>query len=98
MPMSRLPRSDWLGSMISPPLMTRSNLSFGPMAACVGVGRPPSAAVAAEARVSVRQRRRDTAFMAVLPGDRGEGALNGQGSQGRERLWTEKNLFFLDRR
>src|SRR5262245_42554002 len=33
MPMSRTPRSFWLGSSTSPPLMTRSNLSFGPIAA-----------------------------------------------------------------
>ena len=36
MPMSRLPRSDWLGSSTSPPLITRSNLSFGPIAAPAG--------------------------------------------------------------
>src|SRR5262245_23764778 len=34
--MSRLPRRLWLGSRTSPPLMTRSNLSFGPMAAPAG--------------------------------------------------------------
>src|SRR3954471_6169440 len=33
MPISRLPRSFWLGSSRSPPLMTRSNLSLGPIAA-----------------------------------------------------------------
>jgi hypothetical protein len=39
-PMSRLPRSDWLGSSTSPPLMTRSNLSFGPPFRKQGVHRP----------------------------------------------------------
>ena len=33
MPMSRMPRSRWLGSSTSPPLMTKSNLSVGPIAA-----------------------------------------------------------------
>ena len=45
MPMSRLPRSDWLGSSTSPPLITRSNLSFGPIAASAG---PDAAATAAD--------------------------------------------------
>jgi hypothetical protein len=45
MPMSRFPRSDWLGSSTSPPLITRSNLSFGPIAA---LARPDMAATAAE--------------------------------------------------
>ena len=33
MPMSRLARSDWLGSTTSPPLMRRSNLSHAPIVA-----------------------------------------------------------------
>ncbi len=33
MPISRLPLRFWLGSSTSPPLITRSNLSLGPMAA-----------------------------------------------------------------
>src|SRR5205807_9016079 len=63
MPMSRLPLSDWLGSSTSPPLITRSNLSFGPMAA---LALADSAAAAAEP-VSSRKRRRDNADMALPP-------------------------------
>src|SRR5215475_2284931 len=55
MPMSRRPRSDWLGSSTSPPLITRSNLSSGPMAASAG----PPAAVSAREAAPVRTRRRD---------------------------------------
>src|SRR5579871_834933 len=55
MPTSRRPRSDWLGSSTSPPLITRSYLSFGPMAA--NAGRP--AAESASAAAPVRTRRRD---------------------------------------
>src|SRR3954464_4076643 len=62
MPMSRLPRSDWLGSSTSPPLITRSNLSAGPIAASAAVSRPETAAVAA-VPVSARKFRRDMADM-----------------------------------
>src|SRR6201991_255523 len=64
MPMSRLPRSDWLGSSTSPPLMTRSNLSFGPIAALAR--RPDSVAAAAEPD-SARKLRRDNADMLASP-------------------------------
>src|SRR5262249_3820920 len=63
MPMSRFPRSDWLGSSTSPPLMTRSNLSFGPIAAPAG---PVSAATAADP-LKARKLRRDNPVMATLP-------------------------------
>src|ERR1700754_4957245 len=62
MPMSRLPRSDWLGSSTSPPLITRSNLSAGPIAAPAGVAEPDNVAAAAEP-VSARKWRRDNADM-----------------------------------
>src|SRR5882757_9147232 len=64
MPMSRLPRSDWLGSSTSPPLMTRSNLSFGPIAALAR--RPDRVAAAAEPE-SARKLRRDNADMLASP-------------------------------
>src|SRR3954469_25745824 len=64
MPMSRLPLSDWVGSSKSPPLITRSNLSFGPIAALAR--RPDSVAAAAEP-VSLRKLRRDSADMLVSP-------------------------------
>jgi hypothetical protein len=63
MPMSRLPLSDWLGSSTSPPLMTRSNLSFGPIAAWAD--RPIAAAVAAP--VTFRKSRRENPVIAALP-------------------------------
>ena len=63
MPMSRLPRSGWLGSSTSPPLITRSNLSVGPMAASV---RLETATAAAEP-VKARKFRRDKADMASAP-------------------------------
>src|SRR5215211_8050400 len=63
MPMSRLPRSDWLGSSTSPPLITRSNLSFGPIAACAA---PDMAATAADP-VRLRKSRRENPLMASLP-------------------------------
>ena len=63
MPMSRLPRSDWLGSSTSPPLITRSNLSFGPMAARAG----PAAAASANAPAVARKSRRDVIDMTHLP-------------------------------
>src|SRR5260221_8112186 len=63
MPMSRFPRSDWLGSSTSPPLITRSNLSFGPIAAWA---RPDIAATAADP-VRFRKSRRENPLMASLP-------------------------------
>src|SRR5262245_23640026 len=63
MPMSRLPRSDWLGSSTSPPLMTRSNLSFGPMAASAR----PTRAVAAAEPDNARKWRRENPAMVTLP-------------------------------
>src|SRR5947208_11524471 len=65
MPMSRFPRSDWLGSSTSPPLITRSNLSFGPIAAKAG---PDIAATAADP-VRLRKSRRENPLMATLPPD-----------------------------
>src|SRR3954462_4819434 len=64
MPMSRFPRSDWLGSSTSPPLMTRSNLSFGPIAALAN--RPDKVAAAADPE-SARKLRRDNADMLTSP-------------------------------
>src|SRR5712671_4311872 len=58
MPMSRRPRSDWLGSSTSPPLITRSNLSSGPMTANAD---PPAVANAREA-APVRTGRRDASM------------------------------------
>src|SRR3954466_5016604 len=46
MPMSRMPRSFWLGSSTSPPLITRSNLSPGPIAACTARASAPEPASA----------------------------------------------------
>ena len=63
MPMSRFPRSDWLGSSTSPPLITRSNLSFGPIAA---LACPDMAATAADP-VRLRKSRRENPLMATLP-------------------------------
>src|SRR5947209_15351622 len=56
MPISRLPRRFWLGSRTSPPLITRSNLSFGPMAANPGVLAEASANEPALLRKSRRDR------------------------------------------
>src|SRR6516162_4907911 len=61
MPMSRLPRSDWLGSSTSPPLITRSNLSSGVMAARA---EPPRAS--ANEPAVTRKSRRDALGMAFL--------------------------------
>src|SRR4051812_5481941 len=69
MPMSRLPRSDWLGSSTSPPLMTRSNLSFGPIAALAVVVTRPAITAAAADLVSARKWRRDYADMKSSPYD-----------------------------
>jgi len=67
MPMSRLPRSDWLGSSTSPPLMTRSNLSAGPIAALAEVAKGCDITAAAADPVNFRKLRRDTADMKALP-------------------------------
>src|SRR5690242_18691725 len=58
MPMSRRPRRPWLGSSTSPPLMTRSNLSAGPMAASalpplIPNASSPAPAPAPEARARI---------------------------------------------
>src|SRR6185312_9717881 len=63
MPMSRFARSDWLGSSTSPPLITRSNLSFGPMAARA----VPDNAVAAADPERTRKSRRDNADIGAPP-------------------------------
>src|ERR1700682_5846475 len=62
MPISRRPRSDWLGSSTSPPLMTRSNLSSGPMAARAGMPKP---AASAAAPAVPRKSRRDVDMLAT---------------------------------
>src|SRR5437762_11908979 len=59
MPTSRFARRFWLGSSTSPPLMTRSNLSFGPMAARSARGTNNPDAVAA-ARADETKWRRDS--------------------------------------
>src|ERR1700722_5950044 len=61
MPMSRVPRSDWPGSSTSPPLITRSNLSVGAIAAPAEVARRPDRPSAAADPESARTRRRDKA-------------------------------------
>src|ERR1700760_4490544 len=63
MPMSLLPLSDWLGSSRLPPLITRSYLSFGPIAALAGPAMPTAAADVESARKS----RRDNADMTLPP-------------------------------
>ncbi len=65
--MSRFPRSDWLGSSTSPPLITRSNLSAGPIAAPAGVAKRPDSVAAAADPVSARKLRRENADMLALP-------------------------------
>src|ERR1700684_4617314 len=61
MPISRFPRRDWLGSSTSPPLITKSNLSFGPIAAKAGdVDR-------AAAAVPARKWRRGGPDIVALP-------------------------------
>src|SRR4029078_2850109 len=63
MPMSRFARSDWLGSSTSPPLITRSNLSFGPIAACVA----PDHAIEGADPERTRKSRRDNADIGAPP-------------------------------
>src|SRR5262249_30542150 len=58
MPISCLPLSDWLGSSISPPLITRSNLSSGPMTAWAGLANAVVAAAEAAATRNSRPARR----------------------------------------
>src|SRR3981189_3716072 len=67
MPRARLPRSDWLGSSTSPPLITRSNLSAGPIAALADVVKRPDSAAAAADPVSSRKCRRDKADRGARP-------------------------------
>src|SRR5689334_6366668 len=64
MPMSRLALRFWLGSSTSPPLITKSNLSFGPMAA---TATPPVAARARPDAECARNRRRESAIIAFPP-------------------------------
>src|SRR3954469_19073439 len=66
MPMSRLPRSDWLGSSTSPPLITRSNLSAGPIAASAVLDNACDITAAAADPVTCRKLRRDNADMLAL--------------------------------
>src|SRR5262245_41408487 len=63
MPMSRRARSFWLGSRTSPPLITRSNLSCGPIAARTARPTRPEAASAETAPAPARKRRRAEPFM-----------------------------------
>src|SRR5581483_1408124 len=65
MPMSRLALRPWLGSSTSPPLIRRSNLSSGPMAARAEPAPTPVAARATVDAEYARNRRRDVASMAV---------------------------------
>src|SRR5262245_41031853 len=62
MPISRTPRSDWLGSSASPPLIRRSNLSSGDMAAPAG-----APATRAKEPALTRKSRRDALRMLLLP-------------------------------
>src|SRR5690349_19672595 len=64
MPMSRRPRRPWLGSSTSPPLMTRSNLSVGPMAASARPPLIPNASAPAPAPASMWRREMR---MMILP-------------------------------
>src|SRR2546426_776006 len=66
MPMSRRARNDWLGSSTSPPLITRSNLSTGRMAARAGCQRPAAVPRAAELEPT-RKSRRERINMAFPP-------------------------------
>src|SRR5438552_7109528 len=63
MPMSRRPRSPWLGSSTSPPLITRSNLSSGPIAARAGAGKVALAATEANDATLPRKFLRESAIM-----------------------------------
>ena len=57
------PRSDWLGSSTSPPLITRSNLSFGPIAALALAGRGGDGGRSRH----LRKSRRENPLIAALP-------------------------------
>src|ERR1700738_2270155 len=89
MPMSLLPRSDWLGSITSPPLMTRSNLSFGPMAALAPETKRALAAKAPNAPVLVRNSRREVAPMKTPPLNASQPNVDDGGTAiaPRRRLW-----------
>src|SRR4051794_34166782 len=65
MPMSRFARSDWLGSSTSPPLIRRSNLSLGPMAAKARPDGPELAAASAREPAPSMKSRRDAADMSI---------------------------------
>src|SRR5260370_15965668 len=67
MPMSRRARNDWLGSSTSPPLIRRSNLSSGPMAARAGCQRPAAAIPSAVELEPTRKLRRETTNMTYPP-------------------------------
>jgi hypothetical protein len=56
-----------LGSSTSPPLITRSNLSAGPIAAQAEFVKRPDIAAAAADPVRLRKCRRDNADMLILP-------------------------------
>ena len=88
-PMSRIPRNFWLGSRTSPPLINRSNLSLGPIAARASSGSVP--ATVAAPRASRNRRRSNGACMGLLPGLFELGAYRdpangrGQGKAARRR-------------
>src|SRR5829696_1144975 len=65
--MSRVPRSDWLGSRTSPPLMTRSNLSAGLIAPCAEAEPSPAPAASETEVAPIRNSRRDASNIAVPP-------------------------------
>src|SRR5437763_14578576 len=69
MPMSRLPRSDWLGSSTSPPLITRPQLSAGPLAASAVLDNPCDITAAAADPATCRKLRRDNADRLSLSPD-----------------------------
>ena len=57
MPMSRLARRFWLGSSTSPPLIRRSNLSFGPIAASALLAKPDAESASQGCRSGGANRR-----------------------------------------
>src|SRR3954467_5803002 len=65
MPISRLPRSDWLGSSTSQFLIKRSNLSFGAIAAMAGA--PPGGARGTAPPSKPRRDRTDIASSPMVP-------------------------------
>src|SRR2546428_533818 len=72
MPMSRRARSFWPGSSSSPPLMTRSNLSSGPIAARTAALIVPPAAAANAAPIPATKRRRSCKLIFASVGWVGE--------------------------